>query len=393
LRVFSPKNFHILKMKFIKIFLLTLFLLLCNQLYELDIYDGISFMSLNSPNMSNSTYDVNVGSICSIPKSCNLSLLSARNDLPNRLQWNENNGYCGEVSFIIAGLYYGQYISQYDARAIASQNGSQNLASSQLLLGINDAYAAKAMHLKTTSWTNSNNTNSFLTWVKSQVVAENPVIIGLYTNENFFDNSSDLDAGETEYDHIVTVTGFSSYNSLSDTMTYYPNDIIEFSDNGLWTGTSSTPQYNFISNVNIIQGNRQQANSPNGSIYTLSNNTQNYGIAITGIIDESNETLPVRISTNQNFESPEIIDGSTIRPSSTRITLTITVSNLTPGTKYILYRYNKMESVPNSSINSAALQAFQAWPVSITSGSTFKMSQVINSNEIAVYRAVPVSAP
>jgi len=40
-------------------------------------------------------------------------------------QWDANYGYCGEVSLISAGLYYGQYISQYDARALASPNVPQ----------------------------------------------------------------------------------------------------------------------------------------------------------------------------------------------------------------------------------------------------------------------------
>ena len=47
-------------------------------------------------------------------------------DISPRLQWNENNGYCGEVSLISAGLYYGQYLSQYDARSLACDGGSQN---------------------------------------------------------------------------------------------------------------------------------------------------------------------------------------------------------------------------------------------------------------------------
>ena len=68
------------------------------------------------------------------------------NDIPPRLQWNHNSGYCGEVSLISAGLYYGQYISQYDTRAIATQGAPQN--KDQLLLGINDQYAATQMRLK-----------------------------------------------------------------------------------------------------------------------------------------------------------------------------------------------------------------------------------------------------
>ena len=34
-------------------------------------------------------------------------------DMPPRLQWNTNYGYCGEVSLISAGLFFGQYCSQY----------------------------------------------------------------------------------------------------------------------------------------------------------------------------------------------------------------------------------------------------------------------------------------
>ena len=37
-----------------------------------------------------------------------------KNDIPLRIQWDANSGYCGEVSMISAGLYYGQYLSQYD---------------------------------------------------------------------------------------------------------------------------------------------------------------------------------------------------------------------------------------------------------------------------------------
>ncbi|MFZ8911013.1 MAG: hypothetical protein ACO20A_10210, partial [Candidatus Nanopelagicales bacterium] len=37
-----------------------------------------------------------------------------------RLQWNANGGYCGEVSFISAGMRYGQYTSQWTARSLAS---------------------------------------------------------------------------------------------------------------------------------------------------------------------------------------------------------------------------------------------------------------------------------
>ena len=89
-------------------------------------------------------------------------------DIPPRLQWNANFGYCGEVSLISAGLYFGQYVSQYDARAIASNGAPQYLSGSQLLLGVNDQTAAAAMHLNALAWDESEGSGSqaFLAWVK-----------------------------------------------------------------------------------------------------------------------------------------------------------------------------------------------------------------------------------
>ena len=42
-----------------------------------------------------------------------------------RLQWNSNYGYCGETSFISAGMYFGQYTSQWTARSAASPGVAQ----------------------------------------------------------------------------------------------------------------------------------------------------------------------------------------------------------------------------------------------------------------------------
>ena len=60
------------------------------------------------------TVGVSLAGGCGVPTS------SVGTAMPPRIQWNANFGYCGEVSIISAGLYFGQYMSQYDARAIAS---------------------------------------------------------------------------------------------------------------------------------------------------------------------------------------------------------------------------------------------------------------------------------
>ena len=323
------------------------------------------------------------------------STYSSGTALPPRIQWNANFGYCGEVSFLSAGLYYGQYISQYDARAIASKNALQNLESSQLLLGVNDVAAAKSMHLSATAFSTAQNPSSttFLTWVKSNVNAGYPVVIGVFMNQSRFYGTTNLNAGDTEYDHIVTVTGITSPRNLNGPTIYYADDTLTFNDNGLYTSTpTGQPQNTFSYPFGTFATTRQKANAKTGPVYSLKSGAD-YGIAITGIIDLSRETVPVRLTTSLNAETPGIVNGSNIRPAAKPITLTIAISNLKPGTTYNLYRYNTMANVPESNINANASKAAQRWTIAIKTGSTHTMTQTIMSNEIAVYRAVPVGAP
>lgn len=319
---------------------------------------------------------------------------TAGSSLPARIQWNANYGYCGEVSFISAGLQYGQYVSQYDARAIASNNARQSLESSQLLLGVNDVATAKAMRLSATAFNTAQQPNStaFLTWVKSNVTAGYPVVMGVFQNQSRFYGTRNLNAGDAEYDHIVIATGITSTRPLTGPATYYADDVVTFNDNGLWTKTpNGQPQNSFSYSFGSFATTRQRANALTGPVYSLKSGAD-YGIAITGIMDLNRETVPVRLTTSTNAETPVMINGSNTRPAAKPVTLTITVSNLKPGTTYTLYRYTSMANVPDSNFNANAAKAAQKWTITIATGTTYTMTQTINSNETAVYRAVPVGA-
>ena len=328
------------------------------------------------------------------PRPVAATTYTAGSRIPPRIQWNANYGYCGETAFVSAGLYYGQYISQYDARAIASKNTRQSLESSQLLLGVNDVAAAKAMHLNATAFDTAKQPTSraFLTWVKSNVVAGSPVVIGVFANQFRFDGTANPNAGYSEYDHIVTVTGITSTRPLTGPTIYYADDVLTFNDGGLWTGTNGQPQNSFSYPFGTFATTRQRANARTGPVYSLKSGAD-YGIAITGIIDLNRDTVPVRLTTSVNAETPTMVDGSNTRPAAKPVTLTITVSSLKPGTTYNLYRYSSMANVPDSRFNANAAKAAQKWTITIPAGSTFTMTQTINSNEIAVYRAVPAGAP
>jgi len=296
---------------------------------------------------------------------------------------------------ISAGLFYGQYLSQYDARALASNNEDQSKNGSQLLLGPekNDRHAARSMHLTFLEWDpdSEQSTHDFLAWIKQNIANNAPVAIGIYMNTSVFGDDSDDD---DEYDHIVPVIGIESNHPLSDA-SYYDDDVIVFSDNGLYTPDGEPVPYIFKYPFGCFQKTRQDANessAPPYSLALLTEDVKNYGIALTGIVTDGS-TLPVQVATNVNYEHPEISDGSTVRPSPMPLKLTVTVSGLEPGVRYKLYRYDIMENVPNGQFNKYASSAVQP-PRDILADSTSMSYIDANmSDEVAVYRAVKASAP
>ena len=85
-------------------------------------------------------------------------------------------------------------------------------------------------------------------------------------------------------------------------------------------------------------------------------------------------------------------EGSNVRPAAAPLTLTVTVSDLKPNVVYNLYRYSSVSAVPNAAFNRNAAKASQKWRIKITSGSSYVFKLGINSNETAVFRAVPSTA-
>jgi hypothetical protein len=315
-----------------------------------------------------------------------------RNHIPPRYQWNHNYGYCGEVSMISAGLYYGQYLSQYDARAAAS-NAPQNEGRSQLLLGVNAMRAASHMHLAGIKWDDRsrNEADRFLVWVKEHVALGQPVAIGIYMNQFRFYHKHNPRAGSPQYDHIVPVVGIGS-GHFGEKGRYFPSDEITFSDNGEW-GSLHHARYFFTYRFEDFTKTRREANAPNGPIYSVASKARDFGIAVTGVIDREHETIPVRVATNLNYELPQIAEGSSRRPRPEPLVLTVTVSGMKGGAVYNLYRYNQLNAIPNSDFNTNAANAQQKWVITAPASGRFVMTEQILSDEVAAYRAVPADAP
>ena len=169
-------------------------------------------------------------------------------------QWLNNNGYCGEVSLLAAGMANGQWISQFNARSIASpfplypQTGKPSGINfySQMLLddlakpGTTTAnsfgQAASWMRLDAVAYpsatqaTGAAGARHFLAWIKARIVAGDQVTLGV------------IDALDRSlpYSHIVSVVRIESNYPAGDTA-YHADDVLYVEDHGLITLPGANP--------------------------------------------------------------------------------------------------------------------------------------------------------
>jgi hypothetical protein len=280
-------------------------------------------------------------------------------------QWENNDGYCGEVSMMQAGLNNGQWMSQFNARLVCgtglSQSGPDGACAAhhgevnynaQLLIedpgtrvsGPN-RYANAALclsnsrlHASTFDYTKQlpgmPGYQQYMSWIKKEVIGGQQVTVALLANGGT----------DPQYDHEITVLKIGT-NHLPDDPTYYPDDVLYIDDHGNYTlsgdrftgnpavppgagsdSTGCTPYvfgYTFDSWANTRQGaNRENAHgysivipedhiihtSTGGSGYNTVPilGPHNYGFSVSGPEDWSSETLPVKLT----ILGPTYTDGT-----------------------------------------------------------------------------------
>lgn len=312
--------------------------------------------------------------------------------LPARLQWLPNDGYCGEVSVVMATLKKGcSYYSQYDVRAISAVLPTDVQQSRFYLVGENDQRASDLLKLTYIEYDNAKSFNPkvYLAWVKKMTRAGHAVTITVFMNYYLFYGVEKKDAGEYDYDHIVSV---SRVDSNYDDDLYHDDDLITMEDHGLWA-PGNNPVYLFTYTFKDFIGDRARANAKEGNVYSIPDTQSgNFGIAHTGIVDKNKDCLPILLETNVNYEKPAIKNRSEERPAPMPLTLTITVSQLADGAAYNLYTYNDETAVPTESFNANAKQAISVRKIQGDATGRFVVADSIQSSDKRIYRCVRADA-
>ena len=278
--------------------------------------------------------------------------------IKDRQQWQKNDGYCGETSFMMAGMHLaGQYVSEYDVRAAANPSMSARAAQAhQLLIGdvgstdTNDKAASDKLKLRSAFYTpttpSTGNVGEYLGWIKAQLREGHAPTITVYCQN----------CGNDEYDHIITAI---SYESTFDDDLFHTGDAFTYcdhlgaypsgnADDGDYTASdwqaiaanggidaSSCTRIVVNSLTSPLFGSRDDADARTSSSYTIPDDKHNSGIAHLGPVDLNNELLQVEMTSDKTFEAPEIQSfsvGNGARPASMDLTLTITVKGLSTDT-------------------------------------------------------------
>jgi hypothetical protein len=283
--------------------------------------------------------------------------LHATEALPirNRMQWLENNGYCGETSLQECALYYGTYASQSFIRGIYDPTQQNDLVQNEEWAQVLALLKLKYEPFATEAYPQPQN-KTYLSWIKRHLTQKHPVIISTF-----------FQGGESEeLDHIMTAVGFIGQNAY----VYSDDDVLLFNEHVF-------NKYTLAQRFSQLCDTREMKGPGATYFYALPKN-RDYGIAITGVEDNSRLLCPISLELDR-IDEPNLIKGE----QPVILKATVTVSGLIPGANYALYRYNDPSKVPTNQYARSTYSSVVRFRATRT---TQTLADTIPSQSVAIYR-------
>ncbi|CAF1236975.1 unnamed protein product [Rotaria sordida] len=258
-------------------------------------------------------------------------------DIPARLQWENGHGYCGETAIQSFGLYYGAWISQKLVRSI--NNGEYLLRKVSKDDHRNPTHTLSVLHFTYDEWDLENSPqpqfHDYCCWMKRSIIRGHPVMFVVYL----------LYMHDEDYDHIMPAIGV----RFRDENQYDPDDVL------IYYNLYHLRQIERKMSENDLAATRKTCRKHCGEGGCIPLNID-YGIAVTGILDENHVTLPVRLSVSA-WNEPNTHPAYNEKP--TEMDGVVTVRNLIVGKSYVLLRYSSYEYVPTKgNVNEFLLSNF-----------------------------------
>lgn len=309
-----------------------------------------------------------------------------------RQQWNSAGGFCGSMSIQTGALAHGAWISQDLVRkantfgaghcdgGTPGHPGKEKLGCEVGALNIGQT--AANLKLVYDEWDyNSTKPQSprYKKWMKSHLAKGHAIVwLVMCKGDNPCPYPNACPNGGA-FGHVEPVWGIFSNHSLDDPEIYPDDWIVHSSDQDL------NPYYrpfHTLEDSTKMDGNcaTAQAGYGRNEMYPCINDQTDYGIAIMGI---EGGGLPVALAVDSQDE-PSTRSGQL--PSM--MSATVTVSNLTLGAQYVLYRYRGVHSLP---VDGGSPSGYETKTAFTATGHTFvlKDPRKILSDTAVYYRALP----
>jgi len=312
-------------------------------------------------------------------------------DLAPRQQWNTDGGFCGALSIQQAALGVGAWISQDLVRkANTHGEGHGNEQEGYEVLPSNVQETVTNLKLVGEEWDYSQSkpqAQAFKSFIKRNLVKGYPIVwfpLCKGDSHEAYSTTPPTDAPNGgAYDHVEPMWGIGSNHPLDDETVYDDDWILHGSDQDL------EPYYRFINTLDDdtdMQGNCKNAVSGFGKneMYPCFYDQVTYGVAVQGLKKTGN--LPVILGVDSQSE-PNI--RSSWGGDAVALRGTVTVSGLTAGNNYVLYRYGSTATLPTGS----STEGYEHKTPFTADGSTwiFADPNTFMSSSAVYYVAVPTS--
>lgn len=230
--------------------------------------------------------------VCLAVAGCNAKVL----DVPGRYQYDDNNGYCGEVTVQQLMLPYGAWIPQEVARSAGG---------GELLLGVNYDAALDSLRIRYDEFT-GRGYDAFVRWAKSRLARGQGVVTVAYIRGG----------PDSDYDHIMPIVGFKGDS-------VYVN-----------TGYSEKPVRRNIGSYSCTRHNKKDPIEKAGCVPE----DTRWGYALKGPVYASKQSPTVELTVRPSRE-PGLGRSATMHGR-------IKVRGLTPSKTYTLHRVTSLRSIP-----------------------------------------------
>ena len=270
-------------------------------------------------------------------------------------QWNSDGGFCGAFSVQHAALGFGAWISQDLVRKAnrfspGPHNMHGNPTEGYEVMPSNVVDTAGGLKLAYEEWDYTQprpQATAYKAWLKKHLVRGHPIVwfpICKGDSHQPYPGSCPLGGA---VDHVEPMWGIFSNHSLDDETVYDDDWILHASDQDY------LPYYrtlNSLPDSTRMEGNCLHAGSGFGKneMYPCFDEDITYGLAVLGL-NITGKTLPTYLSTSGAVSEPQIRSGE--RPS--KLTGTVTVTGLTGGSRYTIYRYDGTDTLPASTASMA----------------------------------------